>query len=562
MRRTPIHPLGLIKTAVPLVCFGLVLATCLFGSTAALAAGWLGPVMREVLAALHDPGTQWMILACCALYFAMFSIWLHRMNGGDFWRWGNPDLWLAAAVVLAALRYALSYSGVASNMEALVLLGGAALGKGAAVLKGWMDSKAGAKQGKPGKQATSNGGNVANERAGAMIVVLLLLLAGAMFWQDDASNRFQYREQSRWSGPWNNPNVFGMLMGVGLVLGLGRAVSGVRGQVSGKENEHPTSNIQHSTSNGKAWRWVQVFLFLTAAGLCGLGLVKSYSRGAWLGTLCGMAFLGYQVVRYQVAGNGESKVQSPKSKVSGVWRWWRTRTHITLNPHPQPLSHSLGEGGVGFSPRPAGGEGESFPCGSCISWFTKNWLPVSVVLVSVLVIGFWSVRHTEHPLARRVASVGNVNDFSWRNRVAAWVGSLQIMAEKPLLGLGWNRSERVYDQFYRSPKVEEGAAIQLNDYFTLGTTIGIPALVCFVAFIGLSLFRKSEVGSQKPEAPPGESGLRSLTSDRACLRSTCRAGAIVLLVGFWFDGGLFKLATGAVFWMLLALGKEDWNHEE
>jgi hypothetical protein len=30
----------------------------------------------------------------------------------------------------------------------------------------------------------------------------------------------------------------------------------------------------------------------------------------------------------------------------------------------------------------------------------------------------------------------------------------------------------------------------------------------------------------------------------------------VLLVGFWFDGGLFKLATAAPFWILLELGRE------
>jgi hypothetical protein len=30
---------------------------------------------------------------------------------------------------------------------------------------------------------------------------------------------------------------------------------------------------------------------------------------------------------------------------------------------------------------------------------------------------------------------------------------------------------------------------------------------------------------------------------------------VVLLVGFWFDGGLFKLATEATFWILLELGR-------
>jgi hypothetical protein len=41
------------------------------------------------------------------------------------------------------------------------------------------------------------------------------------------------------------------------------------------------------------------------------------------------------------------------------------------------------------------------------------------------------------------------------------------------------------------------------------------------------------------------------------LQTACRSGAIVLAVGFWFDGGLFKLATASTFWILLELGRED-----
>jgi hypothetical protein len=32
------------------------------------------------------------------------------------------------------------------------------------------------------------------------------------------------------------------------------------------------------------------------------------------------------------------------------------------------------------------------------------------------------------------------------------------------------------------------------------------------------------------------------------------AGAFVFVVAFWFDGGLFKLPTAAMFWVLLELG--------
>ena len=75
--------------------------------------------------------------------------------------------------------------------------------------------------------------------------------------------------------------------------------------------------------------------------------------------------------------------------------------------------------------------------------------------------------------------MANANDFSWRKRVAAYEGALQMMADKPWFGFGWNQPERVYDPFYRPAKVDEGMAIQLNDYFILGTTLGLPALLCF-----------------------------------------------------------------------------------
>jgi hypothetical protein len=41
------------------------------------------------------------------------------------------------------------------------------------------------------------------------------------------------------------------------------------------------------------------------------------------------------------------------------------------------------------------------------------------------------------------------------------------------------------------------------------------------------------------------------------LPATCHAGAIVLLIGFWFDGGLFKLPMAATFWILLELGSVE-----
>ena len=92
-------------------------------------------------------------------------------------------------------------------------------------------------------------------------------------------------------------------------------------------------------------------------------------------------------------------------------------------------------------------------------------------------------------------------------------------------------------------------AIQLNDYLMLGASSGLPALVCLLAYVGLVLGRKSEVRSPKSEG-------WSPNTCHSLPGTTCHAGAVVLLISFWFDGGLFRLATATVFWVLLELGRE------
>src|SRR5262249_24008118 len=114
-------------------------------------------------------------------------------------------------------------------------------------------------------------------------------------------------------------------------------------------------------------------------------------------------------------------------------------------------------------------------------------------------------------------------------------------------------------------------AIEMNDYLMLGATVGMPALFCFGMYVWVSLTGRAteEFKVQSLKFKVGEpdcSGSPQLTGGVAqstpdleveWLRTVCHAGAIVLLVGFWFDGGLFKLATGSVLWILLELGRDD-----
>jgi hypothetical protein len=56
-------------------------------------------------------------------------------------------------------------------------------------------------------------------------------------------------------------------------------------------------------------------------------------------------------------------------------------------------------------------------------------------------------------------------------------------------------------------------------------------------------------------AGSGEGMIMSPATRHLSLQAACRAGALAMLVAFWFDGGLFKLATASVFWILLELSQ-------
>jgi O-antigen ligase len=329
--------------------------------------------------------------------------------------------------------------------------------------------------------------------------VLAVLLAAASVWHwTSTSQAFQYGGRERWFGPWDNPNTYGLLMGVGIVAGLGHGMPGAG---------HSPKIGRRKQSAGVKDRLVAYltgsFLFVLVC-LTANGLARSYSRGAWVACVCGIGYVVWQGIHRLMFSAGA--------------------------PEPEAHSHSARL----YAP-----------------WLIRNSLPLSVIILSILTMAFWQFRQTERLLVRRAFSLSDPNDFSWRNRIAAWEGALQMMAEKPWSGFGWNQLERCYDSCYRLSRITEAPAIQTNDYLLLGATLGIPALACFVAYVGLALSRRL-----RANALDSDSRASREAAEGAWSRAVCRAGGVVLLVGFWFDGGLLKLATGATFWILLELGRE------
>ncbi len=439
----------------------VVLGFCLIAESFLVRSGSVtGSILREIAAAIRDPGMQWIVMLGVFVYFAIFNLIRIRRRGRGFFKLDNFNIWLVSAVWIAVMVYFLNYRAGAQSTAALVLLTGVTLGQGAGAWSEWRGCK-----------------NIEVTRI--VIYSLLALLFGAsLWWGNYTGENPLYRGQARWAGPWDNPNTYGLLMGTGLVLAVAQLI------------QSSDFNAQSPGSDQQQWKylWLARAILAVAIISLGMGLLKSYSRGGWLATLCGMSYL--------------------------IWSWLKQARQELI---PE-FSHS------GFSGS------------SCLPWFHRNWLAASVLLLSILLLSFWELRDAEWAPARRAFSVGNRNDFSWRNRTAAWEGVLAMMAERPALGFGWNKPEPFYEHYYASPRLEETMAIEMNDYLMLGATLGVPVIFCFGVYFWLSLTRKPEI------------------TEVRWLKTVCHAGAIVLLVGFWFDGGLFKLPTAATFWILLELG--------
>jgi O-antigen ligase len=422
--------------------------------------GIVGSTIRDLNAVFRDSATQWMVLVCLLFYLIAFSILEIRSSpAAKRSRAGIAIFFQFAFVALVILPCVFGYSKTPGSTVTLIVLGAIVLGK---MVFAW---------------ANSNRCDFEHSRTW-LTCLLICILAGSVFWQKETTNTLQYNGESRWSGVWNNPNLFGLLMGTCLVLSLGLGIQARRAALR------------------QIWRSLGTLCCALAVLIVGVGLFKSYSRGAWVSTLAGVAYL--------------------------VWNKVKIRRSVS----------------------------------GSLFWNGRNGIRVVVILFALAALVFWQFRFIEWRPARRVFSATNINDFSWRNRVAAWNGAVRMMEEQPFVGYGWGAAEAVYGKKYRPPQLENGAAIQMNDYFMLGISAGVPALLCFLVYVWLSLKSPSPVVHR----PIGAETATALDFELWTLdwtQTVCRAGAIVLLVGFFFDGGLFKLATGSVFWILLELGRVD-----
>ncbi len=424
-------------------------------------------IFREFEASLLS--LQWILLVFIAVWCGCFIFKTFSVN----------DLPLIGLLVIAISAYFIGYAAVSTTTDAIILLAGVTLGRGARVLFRQNEKRRTQKQSETPSTFTPlrPDGHVVSY----FLVNLVVLLAFSAWWHLDIG----VYHVSRWMGLWDNPNVYGMLMGTGLALAIGLLAASLKSKAQSpklaEENSDSSSrsflrSLRSFAAIKSAICNPQFAILLVAAGMMAEGLLFSYSRGAWLGTAGGLLYL---------------------AKAHGKFKW-------------------------------------------------RFVLPEILVAAAVVCLFWHSTSDTDPWYLKRL----DLSRPSAQHRVAAWCGAIQMMRDYPL-GVGWNKAVETYDKHYSPPKYS-ASAITTNDYLMLGTQLGLPGLLCFVAYVALC-FKSPKPKVQSPKSGNGAAldiGHRTLDSSK----TACRTGAVVLLVAFWFDGGLFDLPTATVFWILLELG--------
>jgi|ERR1044071_248474 O-antigen ligase len=424
----------------------------------------------ELLAVFRSSDSQWLAFLVIGAYLIGGS-WLatKRAEGhekGTLCTWQEAALMLTLALWCAG-SVVLDYPSASQTTDPLVLFTGITVFFWTAVVFRAAPTADVAKWGLAG----------------------LLCLASLSLKQWNHMPAYSYRGQRRWIGLWDNPNTLGLFMGMTFVSSVAALIAAAEAVQEARKRSGA-----HGLSTW--YRWMAVL----PAGVSLIGLMGSYSRGAWLGTAVGIAVVGFRAVTW-LCSESSSLTASARMR----------------------LRQSLAPG-----------------------------LSISVALI---VLCFWQMRMTDNRIVRRVFSVGNLNDFSWRNRLTAWQAALQMMADRPLSGWGWNRAEEAYHSWYQPSNLLDTTAIYTNDFLLLGTSMGIPALAVFASFLALRVNGRGEArdlfshGSDARDFFSRRVGFADWWSvwRRACLW--------IFLTAMFFDGVFIRLSLAITFCVLLGLGE-------
>ena len=410
-----------------------------------LSPGWLA-VRTEIASVFQNPEGHWQIFSALALNAALWAgvpVFLNWRRTAQ--RPSVSDWALFGFLGLTVAHYAGRYSTAAGATEPLLIFAGIwvagvwrVVGSLQPPRRFWSAFWAGA-----------------------------FGLAAVSLWHWPLFQVFHYREARRATGLWNNPNTYGLLsacLSAACLAWLFRIAPW----------KQAANNNRLNARNADRRTWLLLLPLVPAA----LGMLRSYSRGAWLGFLVATVWCGW--VRF-----------------SPVLRALRSRARAGSIPD------------------------------------RRRWLAFRLSLVALMAGGLsslWFLKDFQNPLLRRVGTVANHTDRSWRNRVDAWVGAARMTAARPVTGWGLNQVDATYAREFKPAHLKETAAIQLNDSLTLAAGMGVPAVGLFLVLVGSRLRLAHQ--EMNPNVAP----------------------LLVLLIGTWFDGVLFRIPLAVPFWVLLLAG--------
>ncbi len=232
--------------------------------------------------------TQGMLLVCLAIWCSTFLFPTFSIN----------DLPLLGLLVIAVAMYCVGYTATWQMSDHITLLFGATLGKGFRFAL------------KSGKQKVDSGTayEIGNRKSEIRIflVGLVGLQAFASWWHLHLANNNYLGP--RWMGLLNSPNDYGMLMGAGVTLTIGLLAERLKAKGQ-RLKEERTENLKSEKLKVEMERrkLLQILkaesrkqklligFLLVAALMMGVGLVFSYSRGAWVATAHRFAISGKSV---------------------------------------------------------------------------------------------------------------------------------------------------------------------------------------------------------------------------------------------------------------------------
>ena len=207
---------GKLFNQVPMLLYaalGLGLSLFRRGATLVFSSnGFFSHFFQEIVDFIRDPQTQWLILLCLCFYFSSLMLLQPRQQKASFWRLNTWELWMIAAFVVAAFSYVVDYPASTQSTQPLILFASATLGKGASVLAAFKSRKS---EGESGNKLEHCRNNLAVLVASLLVILLAL---ASIVGEYDAGRSIDMMVMLVTPVPWDNPNIFGLLMGTGIVL--------------------------------------------------------------------------------------------------------------------------------------------------------------------------------------------------------------------------------------------------------------------------------------------------------------------------------------------------------